>query len=80
MNQGDPGRALSFKQGAWRGFALGTGLQAEYCSLVSQTQPPSCTRVKRKPRTQLNTEIQLVIFEPLGLGQTIKLWVWKLCS
>lgn len=46
----------------------------------SQTQPLSCTRVRRKPRTQLNTEIQLVIFEPLGLGQTIKLWVWKLCS
>lgn len=80
MRQGDPGRVLSFKQGAWKGFALRTGLQAEYCSLVSQTQPPSCTRVKRKPRTQLNTEIQLVIFEPLGLGQTIKLWIWKLCS
>lgn len=29
-------------------------------------------REKRKPRTYLNTEIHLVIFEPLGLGQTIK--------
>lgn len=38
---------------------------------------PSCVRAERKPRIQLNTEIQLVIFEPLGLGQTIKVWVWK---
>lgn len=45
---------------------------------VLNTAPLSCTRAKRKPRTQLNTEIQLVIFEPPGLGQTIKFWVWKL--
>lgn len=45
---------------------------------VLNTAPLSCTRAKRKPRIQLNTEIQLVIFEPPGLGQTIKFWVWKL--
>lgn len=49
VGQGDPGRTSSLKQGAWRGFAPGAGWQAKSCSLVSQTQPPSCVRAKRKP-------------------------------